>query len=45
MKKKKEKGIFDGIRKPTAPPSQRMKTRKRELDRKKKHKGKDEKEE
>jgi len=38
-KKKKDKGIFEGIRKPTAKPSQKFKTRKDELDRKKKHKG------
>lgn len=40
-KKKKEKGIFDGIRKPSPPPSKKHKTRKGELDRKKKHKGED----
>lgn len=36
-KKKKEKGIFEGVRKPTAPPSQRHNTDKRK--RKPKHKG------
>ena len=41
-KKKKEKGIFDGIRKPLAPPSKKHKTRKGGLDRKKKHKNKEE---
>lgn len=40
--KKEDKPIFEGIRKPTAPPSQRYKTRKGTLDRKRKHKGKDE---
>lgn len=40
-KQKKENQIFEGIRKLTAPPSKRFKTRKAELDRKKKHKGKD----
>lgn len=41
-KKKKDKGIFEGIRKPVAKPTQTFKTRKDELDRKKKHKGKGE---
>jgi len=36
-----ETQIFDSIRKPVAPKGQRFKTRKDELDRKKKHKGKD----
>jgi hypothetical protein len=40
-KKKKEKGIFDGVRKPTPPPSKRYKTDKNKPDRKKKHKGED----
>lgn len=40
-KKKDENEIFNGIRKPTAPPSQRMKTRKGEKHRKRKHKGQD----
>ncbi len=43
-KKKDENEIFNGIRKKTAPPSKRIKTRKGESDRKKKHKGKEEEE-
>jgi hypothetical protein len=44
MKKKqknKENQIFESIRKTTAPPSQKFKTRKGELERKRKHKGKE----
>lgn len=40
-KKKDENEIFNSIRKPTAPPSQHMKTRKGELHRKRKHKDKE----
>lgn len=40
-KKKKEKPIFDSIRKPVAPKGQKFKSRKKELNRKKKHKGKE----
>jgi hypothetical protein len=40
-KKKKEKSIFEGIRKPTVGRGSKFKTRKDELDRKQKHKGKD----
>jgi len=43
-KKKSETAIFDSIRKPTAPSGGTFKTRKKELDRKKKHKGKKEEE-
>lgn len=39
-KKKKETGIFEGIRKPVAPKGRTFKTRKDELERKKKHKNK-----
>lgn len=39
-KKKKENQIFGSIRKETAPPSQTFKTKKGQLDRKAKHKGK-----
>lgn len=39
--KKKHKGIFDSIRKPLAPRTKKFKTRKGELLRKKKHKGKE----
>lgn len=40
-KKKEENQIFKGIRKPLPPPSKKYKTRKGELDRKKKHKGRE----
>lgn len=40
-KKKEENEIFNGIRKQTAPPSRKFKTNKGQLERKKKHKGKD----
>jgi hypothetical protein len=38
QKEKKKKGIFDGIRKPTAPPSKRHDSDKRKKDAKPKHK-------
>lgn len=41
-KNKKRKGIFEGVRKKVAPPTRVFKTRKDELERKKKHKGKEE---
>lgn len=44
-KKKKDKGIFEGVRKKTAPPTKRFKTKKKEKFRKRKHKGKEDKEE
>ncbi len=39
--KKKNRPVFDSIRKPIAPKGTRFKTRKDELERKKKHKGKE----
>ena len=40
-KKKKEKKSYEMVRKQTAPPTKKFKTRKGELPRKQKHKGND----
>jgi len=40
--KKKNRPVWDSLRKPLAPPTKKFKTRKGELERKQKHKGKDE---
>lgn len=40
-KKKNENEIFNSIRKLTAPPTRLFKTKRNELERKRKHKGKD----
>jgi hypothetical protein len=44
-RKKSETPIYDSIRKPIAPKGQRFRTRKDELSRKQKHKGKKEEDE